>query len=80
LPQARQAIGDHIGAIIIEAEPVNQRLLSWITENPRPRIAGLGPGSDGSDLDKAKPECFPGGNGDPVFVESGGQTDRVGEF
>ena len=79
LTQTPETCADHIGAIIIEAEPVDQRLLFWVTKNARPRISRLRFGGHGADLDEAKPERLPGGNCHAVLVEAGGKTDGIRE-
>ena len=41
---------------------------------------GCGFGGHGADLDKAKPERVPGGNGDAIFVEARGETNRISKL
>ena len=75
--QPAQALGDHFCAVVVEPEPVDQRLLARVTKDARPRISRLRLRRDGADLDEAEPERFPSRDRDAVFIETGGEPDRI---
>jgi hypothetical protein len=66
-----------LGATIIESKPIDQRSIARQTEETRRGIAGLRVAGDSANFDKAEPKraerigCF------AIFVEAGGQADRV---
>ena len=67
-------------APVVEAHPVDQRLVERQAEKPRPRIARLSLGRDGPHFGKTEAQrqqlvVYLG-----VLVESGGDADRVREF
>ena len=80
-PLARRASrrGDHLGAVVVEAHPVDDRAVGREPEQPGPVVAGLWPGGDGADLDEPEAERAEGVDPDRVLVEAGGQAERVGE-
>src|SRR5207244_1121731 len=80
LTQLRQPLGNNLGAIIIEAETIDQRILLGITKNARTRIARLCLRRHGPDFDKRKSQRFPRGKRDPVLVETSGESDPMPEI
>ena len=80
LAQFPQPFRDNVRAIVIESEPIDQRLLLGITKDARLRVSRLRLGCDRSDLDEAEAERFPRGKRDAIFIEAGGQADRVREI
>jgi hypothetical protein len=80
LPQFLQTLRHRVGTVIVKSESIDKRTVLWVTKNPRARVSRLCLGGHGPDLDEAKPECFPGRNGNAVFVETCRQPDRISEF
>ena len=76
-PQFRQTLRDDIGAVIVEAEAIDERLLHGITKDSRPRISRLRLRGDGADFDETETERFPRGERDAVLVEAGRETDWI---
>ena len=70
-----KTLRDDIGAIVVESEPINQGLLFWVAKDARSRITRLRFGGDGADLQEDQSECLPGGDGNTVLIETGGETD-----
>lgn len=64
---------------IIEAHSVDQRLVLGKAEEAGLGIAGLGPGSDGADLDEREPKAAEGVDGVAFLIKSSRESDRVGE-
>src|SRR6185295_2917213 len=64
-------------APVVEAEGVPESLRLGIAEHPRPRVARLGQGRHGADLQEAEAESGEATDGAPVLVESCGEADRV---
>src|ERR1700730_2070295 len=75
--QPAQTVGHDIGAVVVEAETINQRLLLAVAENARPRISRLRLGRYGPDFDETETKRRPGRKSDTVFIEAGGQTNRI---
>src|SRR3984893_13724471 len=69
---------DDIGAVIVEAKPIDERLLLWIAKDPWPRISRLRFCRDRADFHEAKAERGEGRDCHAVFVEAGGESDEIG--
>ena len=69
--------GDRRGAVVVEAEAVDDRAVLGQPEQPRARVAGLRPRRGGADLDEAEAGAAEGGDGAGVLVEAGGEAERV---
>jgi hypothetical protein len=67
-----------LDAIVVEAEPVDERFGLRQPEEARLRIAGLRSRRDGAALDEAEPERGESVDVRGVLVESGGEPDRWG--
>src|SRR5438132_7966825 len=78
--QFTQSPGNCVGAVVIEPETVDQRILFGKTKNPRLRITRLRLRGDSADLDETKPERRPGRQRDAVFVETSRQANRIREI
>ena len=78
--QAAKPAGDEIRAIVVEAEPVDDRLLFGDAKDARPGIALLGAGSDRSHFGKAEAERLPSAKRHGILIEARGQAHRVGEM
>ena len=78
--QLRQPGGQRRRSGIIETHAVDHRPRGRIPESSRPGIARLGVQRDGTDLDMTKAQGRRRRPGAAVFVEAGGEPDRVGEF
>jgi hypothetical protein len=72
-----EAPGDRRGAVVVEAEPVDDGRVLGEAEEARPRVAGLGQRGRGPDLDEAEAGREEGGHRDGVLVEAGGEPDGV---
>ena len=75
----RQPRGDRLRAVVVEAHPVDHRLLARIAEDPRPRVARLGQRGHRPDLDVPEAERRRCGPRTRVLVEARGEADRVGK-
>ncbi len=73
----REPFGDGVGAIIIEAHAVDERLVAGQAKEAGTRIAGLGMLGDRANLDEAEAERRQRGNGARVFIEARRQPDGV---
>ena len=76
---AGQPVGQLGGAVVVETHSVEQGAVGGQAEQPRGRVARLGPRGDGTDLGVAETQCAPGIESGAVFVEASGQTQRPGE-
>ena len=65
--------------MVVEAHPVDQRLIGGQAEEPGAWVSRLSLGSHGAHLDKAKTECGPGWQSQPIFVHASGQAEWVGK-
>ena len=72
-----EAVDCSIEPAAVEPHAVDDRLILFEAEQPRFRIAGLRPRGDGADLDKPEPEASHRFGHSGIFVEAGGQPDRV---
>src|SRR5205085_2589951 len=79
-PQSAQSTRNCVGAVVVEAETVDQRILFEETKDSRLRITRLRRCSDRADLDKTKSKSRPCRQRDAVFVESSSQADRIREI
>ena len=75
----RETAGDDLGAVVVEAHPVDDRPVGGEPEEPRLRVAGLGLAGDRADLDVPEAERRERVDADGVLVEAGGQPERVRE-
>ena len=66
-----------VGALRIEAEPVDDAMVGIKAEQPRPRIAGLRLRRDGADFDKTEADAQQRIRHFGVLVEAGGDADRI---
>src|SRR3546814_14435594 len=77
------ALGDTreqmIDAFVVETEPIDDRAVCRKTEHARFRIARLWTRRDRADFDKAEAEPRPSVQALAVLLETGGQTDAIGE-
>jgi hypothetical protein len=72
-----QPCRDRLGAIVVEAHPINHRLLLRVPEHARFRVTGLGDRRDRPNLDMTETECGRRRPRPRVLVESGRESDRV---
>ncbi len=72
-----QPCGDGGGAVAVEAETVDYRLVGVEAEQARTRIAGLRPRRDRADFGKAEAKRKDRVNGLAIFVEARGQAERI---
>ena len=75
----RQALEHGIGALRIEAEPVDDAFVGVEPEQARARIASLRQRRDGADLDEAETEPQQRVGHFGILVEARGHPDRVGK-
>ena len=66
-------------ARVVEARAIDQCLVFGEAKQSRSRISGLRMISDRSRFDKTKTEGGEWLQGDAIFIEAGGETDRIGE-
>ncbi len=66
-----------VGALRIKAQPVDDGLIGIKSEHARPRIAGLRPWRDGADFDETEAQSQQRVRHLGIFVEPGGDADRV---
>ena len=74
-----QPRADRVHAVIVEAEPVDDRPVLRKPEQARLRVAGLGPGGGGADLEEAEARPHQGGQRDGVLVVARRQSHRIGQ-
>ena len=67
-------------AVVVEAEPVDDRVVGVETEQARARIAGLRARRHGADLDEAEAEPQQRVRHLGILVEAGREADRIGEI
>ncbi len=72
-----EAGGDGGGAVVVEAEAVDDGAVPGQAEQARARVAGLRPRGGGADLDEAEAGAAERGEGVGVLVEAGGEAERV---
>src|ERR1700730_2762162 len=75
-----KTISNHFRAVIVETESIDERAFFWITKNTRARIARLRLRSHRSNFDKGKPERFPGGERNTIFVQTSSEPDAMTEI
>ncbi len=75
----RKPSADHPGTVVVEAHPVDDRLVGGQPEEARARIPRLWPRRHRAHLDEAEAEAEQRIDRLPVLVETGGETDRVGQ-
>jgi hypothetical protein len=73
MPPARRKL------VVVETQPVDQRLRGRQPEDARLRIARLALGRDGTDLDEAEAHRTQAVDAAAVLVQAGGQSDAVRE-
>src|SRR5579885_1996416 len=78
--RARLARDQRIHALVVEAEPVDDRALLGQAEHARPRITRLRPRRNRADLDEAEAHAVEGFDALAVLVEPGGEADAIAEF
>lgn len=74
-----QRVGQGVGAAVVESHAIDEGVGFGDSEEAGLGIAGLGVPRDAADFAEAESQRLPGGNGDSVFVHSGGEADGVGE-
>ena len=72
-----EAGGDGRGAVVVEAEAVDDRAVLRAGGRGGARVAGLRARGGGADLDEAEAGAAEGGDGAGVLVEAGGEAERV---
>src|ERR1700730_13972126 len=77
LAEPTQTVRHDIGAVVVETETINQRLLLAVAKNARPRISLLRLRCHGADFDETETKRRPGRKSNPVLIEAGGQTNRI---
>jgi hypothetical protein len=75
----RQRARHRVGAVVVEAQAVDQRVLGRQPEEAGRRVPGLGQGGDGAELGEAETERGPDVRKRAVLVEAGGEPERVRE-
>ena len=75
----REPPGDHLGAVVVEAHPVDDRAVLRQPEQPRLRVARLGLARDRADLDVPEAERGQRVDADGVLVEARGEAEDVRE-
>ena len=75
----REPACDDLGAVVVEAHPVDDRPVGGEPEQPRLRVAGLGLAGDRADLDVPEAQRRERVDADGVLVEAGGQPEGVRE-
>lgn len=70
---------ESVGSGIVEAHTIDDCFVFGESEQARFGISGLGMSGDGSNFDKAEPKSLPLIESKAVFIESGGESDRVWE-
>ena len=68
-----------VDAVVVKAHAVDDGLVFGQAEQAWFGVAVLRLGGDGADFDKAEAECEQGIDVFAVFVEAGGEADRVGQ-
>ena len=76
----REPLEHRVGALRIEAEPVDHPAIGLEPEHPRARITRLRQRRDGADLDKAETEPQQRVRHFGVLVETRGNADGIGEI
>ena len=79
-PPLPQPLRQRRRAAIVKAHAIQDGSIVNQPEQPGRGITGLGVAGDGSEFGKAKTKAGPQTRGHAIFVESGGQPDRVGEI
>ncbi len=74
-----EAAGDLFGTLIVESEAIDEAADFWNAKDSWFRISGLGFCRDGADLCEPEPEGFPAGEGERVFIEASGESNRRGK-
>ena len=77
--RARDVGQEGVDALVVEAQPVDQRTPLGQAEHPGPGVAGLGTRSDGAHLDETESHRLQGRQVGAVLVQAGGQADPIGE-
>ena len=77
LAQLVQSFRDHVRAIVVESETIDQRLLLGKTENARLRVSRLPFRGHRAEFDETKTESRPRRQGHAVLVQSGRKSDRI---
>jgi hypothetical protein len=75
----RQAPGDHLHAVVVEAEAVDRGRVLGQAEEARFRVAGLGARRGAADLEKAEARARQRCDRLGVLVEARGQAHGVGQ-
>ena len=76
---AAQVARDRLRAGVVEAHPVDERLVVAEPEEARPRVPGLRERRDGPDLGEAEAQRGPAAQRDGVLVEAGAQPHAAAE-
>ena len=77
IAQTLQPLRNHLRAVVVEAESIDERFLLRKTKDARPRISGLRFGRNRSDLGKTETERGPCRQGHAALVESCRKSDRI---
>src|SRR4030095_6218848 len=77
LTQSGQPLCDRIGAVIVKSETINHRLLFGQSKDTWLGMSRLCHGGHCPDLDETKSKCRPCRQGNAVFVQPGGEANRV---
>src|SRR5690606_12639172 len=76
----REAAGNDVRPVIVEAKPVEDRLIGLDPEHPWLRVAGLGPRRHRSGLDETEADAQEAVDGLRVLVEARGKPHRGREI
>ena len=74
-----QPARDDLGAVVVEAHPVDDRAVGRQPREPGLGVAGLRLPRDGADLDEPEPHVGQGVDADGVLVEARRETHQAGE-
>ena len=78
-PPRGQPAGHHLGAVVVEAHPVDDRAVGRQPGQPRLRVAGLRLTGDGADLDEPEAHVGQRVDADGVLVEARRETEQARE-
>src|SRR4030095_3077280 len=80
LAQNAKPICQKVTTVIVEPEPIDDRLALWNAKDPRLGIARLRAGGDRPNFHKAKSQGIPCRKGDAILVKTGSHPHRIGKL